>query len=144
MPTEGPTIEPRPHHRLRRAGPVIAVVAAVAILAAACSGGTPSALDHTSSTTSTTAPSPSTTAPAPSTSSPASTSTTAPGGQQQNGGTGSPSGGLSQAYAACMRSHGVPNFSDPGANGAVSGSGSNLNPGSAQFQAAMKACQSLA
>ena len=38
----------------------------------------------------------------------------------------------------------MPNFPNPGSNGAVSGSGSNLNPGSAQFQAAMQACQSLA
>ena len=38
--------EPRRRSRLHRAGPAIAAVAAVALLAAACSGGAPSAVDH--------------------------------------------------------------------------------------------------
>jgi hypothetical protein len=50
----------------------------------------------------------------------------------------------------CMRSHGVPNFPDPkfsSSGGGVrislkAGGSGGLNPGSPQFQAAMKACQS--
>jgi hypothetical protein len=41
--------------------------------------------------------------------------------------------------AACMRSHGVPNFPDPNARGVISSS--NLDPSSPQFQQAMQACQ---
>jgi hypothetical protein len=54
------------------------------------------------------------------------------------------------AFAQCMRSHGVPEFPEPtegkliihneNHNGHLSG----LNPGSAQFQAAQKACAKLA
>jgi hypothetical protein len=53
------------------------------------------------------------------------------------------------AFAACMRSHGVPDFPDPtfdsnGAGVTISGGGSSdLDPNSPAFQAAMKACQSL-
>ena len=50
------------------------------------------------------------------------------------------------AYSACMRSHGEPNFPDPqfGPGGRASlkiSAGSGLDPRSAQFQAAQKACQ---
>ena len=41
--------------------------------------------------------------------------------------------------AACMRSHGEPNFPDPNAQGVISSS--NLDPSSPQFQQAMQACQ---
>jgi hypothetical protein len=56
-------------------------------------------------------------------------------------------------YAQCMRAHGVPNFPDPqltnGGIGVPSGftfdtSGRNLDQKSRQYQAASKACQSLA
>jgi hypothetical protein len=44
-------------------------------------------------------------------------------------------------FAACMRSHGVPNFPDPNAQGVISGdSSSGLDPGSPQFQQAQQAC----
>src|ERR1700676_3507557 len=54
------------------------------------------------------------------------------------------------AFAACMRTHGVPDFPDPnfssGGAGIVDGSGSqppaDMRPDSPQFQAAMAACQS--
>jgi hypothetical protein len=52
----------------------------------------------------------------------------------------------SLAYSQCMRTHGVPDYPDPGSSGAVSiyaGSSSDLNPNSAAFQAAKQACQSL-
>ena len=53
------------------------------------------------------------------------------------------------AFSACMRSHGVPDFPDPtfNSNGAgvsiTGGQSSDLNPNSAAFQSAQKACQSL-
>jgi hypothetical protein len=53
------------------------------------------------------------------------------------------------AFSACMRAHGEPNFPDPqfgnGASGmkvAIRiGSGSGIDPRSAQFQKAQQACQ---
>jgi hypothetical protein len=62
-------------------------------------------------------------------------------------GNGSSSGSNTQAvikFANCMRSHGVPNFPEPNAQGQelITGS-SGLNPNSPQFQSAMQACQSL-
>jgi hypothetical protein len=47
-------------------------------------------------------------------------------------------------FADCMRSHGVPNFPDPGAGGGVQiNSSSGINPQSPAFQAAQKACAKL-
>lgn len=62
-------------------------------------------------------------------------------------GNGSSSGSNTQAvikFANCMRSHGVPNFPEPNAQGQelITGS-SGVNPNSPQFQSAMEACQSL-
>lgn len=51
-------------------------------------------------------------------------------------------------FSTCMRAHGVPNFPDPKFSGGGTrvslkiGSSSGINPGSPQFQAAQKACQS--
>jgi hypothetical protein len=55
-------------------------------------------------------------------------------------------------FSACMRSHGVPNFPDPkfsASGGSVrlqvkAGGAGGINPSSPQFQAAAKACQSVA
>lgn len=47
------------------------------------------------------------------------------------------------AYAQCMRSHGVPDFPDPNAKGEFALTGTNVNPGSQQFQSAQEACQHL-
>lgn len=45
------------------------------------------------------------------------------------------------AFADCMRSHGVPNFPDPGAGGGIQISpGSGLNPFSPAFKAAQAQC----
>jgi hypothetical protein len=47
-------------------------------------------------------------------------------------------------YSACIRAHGVPNFPDPVfSNGGAQLKITGIDPNSAQFQAAQKACQSL-
>ncbi len=44
-------------------------------------------------------------------------------------------------FANCMRSHGVPNFPDPGPSGLLEiGPGSGINPQSPAFQSAQQAC----
>ena len=53
-----------------------------------------------------------------------------------------PAGALK--LSQCMRSHGVPNFPDPGPDGELSiGPGSGIDPGSPAFQSAQRACRSL-
>lgn len=51
------------------------------------------------------------------------------------------------SYAQCMRSHGEPSFPDPNSQGqfVLAGSGvtADINPASAQFQAAQNACHHL-
>src|ERR1022692_191984 len=48
-------------------------------------------------------------------------------------------------FSACIRAHGVPNFPDPRPAGGFARSALNgINPQSPQFQAAEKACSSLA
>jgi hypothetical protein len=48
------------------------------------------------------------------------------------------------AYSACIRSHGVPTFPDPGSGGALpKGDAQNFGVSSSQLQAAERACQSL-
>jgi hypothetical protein len=47
-------------------------------------------------------------------------------------------------YADCMRSHGLPNFPDPSAGGAIQlSAGSGINPASPAFQSAQKECGKL-
>jgi hypothetical protein len=67
-----------------------------------------------------------------------------------SGSGGSPSGGESSssasvvAYSACMRSHGVSNFPDPGSDGQVpKGDARYFGVSTSQFQAAQHACQHL-
>jgi hypothetical protein len=50
--------------------------------------------------------------------------------------------GNAVAYAACMRSHGVPLFPDPNRHGAIS-PGKGVDPNSPQFRNAQGACRSL-
>jgi hypothetical protein len=45
-------------------------------------------------------------------------------------------------FSECMRSHGEPDFPDPGANGSIT-LPPGMNPESPQFQATERACQSL-
>lgn len=50
-------------------------------------------------------------------------------------------------FAACMRSHGVPQFPDPSPGGGIAiragGPGSNVNPGAPAFRTAAQACRKL-
>jgi hypothetical protein len=102
--------------RPRRAWPptartAVAIIAAVlALLAAACSSGSPS-------------------------------SAGSGGSPNAAGSSSSPS---AVAYSACMRSHRVPNFPDPGSGGAVpKGDAQHFGVSTAQLQAAEQACQPL-
>jgi hypothetical protein len=45
-------------------------------------------------------------------------------------------------FSQCMRSHGVPNFPDPPANGNLSVNGSAVGKGSPQFRHAYQSCRS--
>jgi hypothetical protein len=69
-------------------------------------------------------------------------SSTGSGGAPRAGGsTSSPS---AVAYSACMRSHGVSNFPDPGSDGQVpKGDAQQFGVSSSQFRAAQRACQHL-
>jgi hypothetical protein len=72
-----------------------------------------------------------------------STSSQDNGSQKDSGSTkGDPA-----AYSACMRSHGVPKFPDPDSEGHFflkAGPGTGIEPESAQFKAADRACRKLA
>jgi len=102
-----------------RAGPVAAGLASLVLVAAACLGC--SAAHGTGSGSG--------------------------GGQTSTGGGASSqgkstAGSYTLAFARCMRAHGVPKFPDPGS---PIGPGSGFDPGSPNFQAAVKGpCRSLA
>jgi hypothetical protein len=112
-----------------------APLSALALLAAGCGGGeSPSvaSLGSANGTTTTQGNSPS-------------------GGSAQRG-TANGSGGSSVTmqtkngakFAACMRSHGVPNFPDPSKDGSITfGSGTGIDPNSPKFKAAQSVCQKL-
>ena len=68
------------------------------------------------------------------------------GMQTADGGQGGKSRSELLKFTACMRSHGVPDFPDPDAQGGISiraHSGSDLDPQSPGFQAAQKSCAKL-
>jgi hypothetical protein len=79
--------------------------------------------------------------------------TTSDGGTAAGPSTSSSSGGGAGAslkaadaakFSSCMRSHGVPNFPDPGSGGGISvGPGSGIDPASPKFRAAQQACQNV-
>lgn len=105
--------------RLERAGPLLGLLIALALLASVCSGGSPSPGVANVSATSTT-------------------------GSSSTSGSGTKASALS--YSQCMRSHGVSDFPDPNANGSIQisgGPGSDLDPNNPTFQAAQRTCQSL-
>jgi hypothetical protein len=69
-------------------------------------------------------------------------SSTGPGGSSSAG--GSTSSPAAVAYSGCIRSHGVPNYPDPGSSGQVpKTSAQRLGVSSSQLQAAEQACQHL-
>jgi hypothetical protein len=47
------------------------------------------------------------------------------------------------AFSECMRSHGVPNFPDPGPEGGLNIGGTGINPFSPSFKAAQATCNKL-
>jgi hypothetical protein len=137
----------RPRHGCRgRSGALVAAgLLAVGLLVAACGGGSPS----TSSTTTTAAGSSGTSglhATNPGTSNTGTGVVTRPGSGSGSKSSGNRSAGtFTQAFAECMRAHGVAKFPNP--NGKESGLGpdSGVNPASPAFQAAVDGpCRSLA
>jgi hypothetical protein len=75
-------------------------------------------------------------------------STTTQGGSQNGNGSASASSSKAtsaRAFSSCMRSHGVPNFPDPGNGGGIEiNASSGINPDSPQFRAAERACRKYA
>ena len=115
--------------RFRRATTVFLVLGIAALLLAACGSASGPGVASAGSTTSTTPPSSNTKAPS-----------TASGGSSAGNASGQTMGigGVTLAYSQCMRSHGFPNFPDPNSQGQVNVSG--VDPNSAPFKAAQRAC----
>jgi hypothetical protein len=119
---------------MRLAHPLIMASVAAALGLAACSSTASPAVPHLAAATTT-------------------STTAAPPTGGTKGGPGSSAADMAkmEAYAVCMRSHGVAAFPDPtpGPNGQGggfqirSGPGGGLDPNSPTFQAAQHACQSL-
>jgi hypothetical protein len=107
-----------PHHRrtrtIGRAGLVAVALGCLALVLAACGGGSSGPQVAGSGSSSQTA----------------SSSTKS-------------SSGKPLKYAACMRSHGLPDFPDPDSSGGFA-MPQNIDPNSAQFQTAANACKAYA
>jgi hypothetical protein len=56
---------------------------------------------------------------------------------------GSTSSSSVVGFSRCMRSHGVPNFPDPGSSGQINIKTSGVDPNTSQYEAAQGACQHL-
>jgi hypothetical protein len=113
-----------PEHEFRRRRvptAVLAIAAALlAVIAAGCGGGSASP-------------------------GVASVATTTPAKEPAATGSDKNATGKKQTYSACMRAHGLPNFPDPTADGGIAiEASSGLDPNSAQFKAAHRACAKLA
>jgi hypothetical protein len=105
---------------LRRAGPFTVVLVIVALLAAACGGGSDG----------------------PGVANLGSSSHTS-GDSSSNGATKADA----LAYSKCMRAHGITDFPDPNSKGQIAisaGPGSDLDPNSPRWQSAQEACKALA
>jgi hypothetical protein len=123
---------------ITRALALVFVMTLTGIAVAAC-GGSPSASVAnlgSSSTTSTT--------PRSAAGSSGALSLNSGGGSPQGGGQATQigMGGVSVKYSQCMQTHGVPSFPDPNGQGLETLSG--VNPNSASFEAAQKACAKYA
>ena len=71
--------------------------------------------------------------------------TTSPAKEPAGTGSNTNATGKKQTYSACMRAHGLPNFPDASAEGGIAiDASSGLDPNSAQFKAAQRACAKLA
>jgi hypothetical protein len=118
-----PSMPHRGRARLARVGLLILALAAVAafgLLASACGGSSGQAVAQVDTTETT------------------STESDPPDGSSSADPT---------AYSACMRRNGVPKFPDPSSDGRLrlkAGPGTGIDPESAQFRSAAKACAKLA
>jgi hypothetical protein len=65
------------------------------------------------------------------------------GSAGSSAGTTSSAGNAGLKFAQCMRSHGVPNFPDPGANGGGFQGGAGINLQAPAFAGAQQACQKI-
>ncbi|MCU1494615.1 MAG: hypothetical protein JWO62_2379 [Acidimicrobiaceae bacterium] len=129
--SEAPTKQ-RPRQLTRRAVPLALALGALTLAAAACGGSPSASVANLGSSTSTSSP----TSPTGGKASPQSG-----GGKPQGNGSSQSSigiGGITVQFAQCMRTHGVPNFPDPDGQGRVQFSG--VDPNSASFQGAQRAC----
>lgn len=128
---------PHTHPRLARIAVALLGLAALTILLAGCGGK--SASPGVANIGTTTSP---TTTTSQGSAGSGSNAGTAAGGGPSGGETLRMKGGTNLAqFASCMRSHGEPNFPDPNAQGVLSiNSSSGIDPSSAQFQSAQRAC----
>jgi hypothetical protein len=141
MPRQGEVVLALPTKRgsrsLRRTIVIALALATLSVAAAAC-GGSPGA------SVANLGPSTSTTSPPPGSGGTASQGSGV-GGKSPGGGSSQATigiGGVTVQFSQCMRTHGVPNFPDPNGQGQITFSG--VDPGSASFQAAERACAKYA
>jgi len=111
----------------------VPTLAAVALLAAGCGGGSSPSVAALGTTTS---------------GSTASGGSTPSASGQGASGQGGPSLTMKTQdgfkFSACMRAHGLPNFPDPNAQGVIQfGSANGIDPSSPKFQAAQQACRKV-
>ena len=138
-------------HPIRSTASVLAGVAALALLVSGCGGSTDPGVAKLASTAASSTSTAGSEAPGGGGSVSSSGGSGGSGnGQHSEAAIAGPGGPEAQkkmvAFAQCMRSHGVPDFPEPSEGHLlIKGNSKNgLNPGSPQFQAAMKACHSLA
>ena len=119
---------------------LVATVALLAALAAGCGGGKgPGVANLGSGTTTAGGTSAGNTAADPSSGTPPADSSSGSGSGAQFAIAGG-AGKLAQ-FADCMRTHGLPNFPQPNAQGVISGNAaSGIDPSSPQFQHAQQSC----
>jgi hypothetical protein len=138
-------------HPIRSTASVLAGVAALALLVSGCGGSTDPGVAKLASTAASSTSTAGSEAPGGGGSVSSSRGSGGSGNEQHSeaaiAGPGGPEAQKKMvAFAQCMRSHGVPDFPEPSEGHLlIKGNSKNgLNPGSPQFQAAMKTCHSLA